>query len=153
MIVDLRDQFRSRLQRRRRALQHLDRAHAGRPAADPESREKPDAFRSRDSAIRATMPARIREHQRMMHDAAVRRPELDGADKPVARKIHRHDEALVDILTFRRYIERLAELHHQIRLAQLPVGRELRRRRQFRRISFARAGCRPSLNGLDLSFR
>jgi hypothetical protein len=51
--------------------------------------------------------ARVREHQGMMHDAAVRRPELYGADKPVAREIHRHNEAFVEILTFRRYIERL----------------------------------------------
>ncbi len=50
----------------------------------------------------------IGEEQRMMNDAVIGWPELDGAHEAIVREIHRHNEALVHVLSFRRNLKRLA---------------------------------------------
>ena len=97
---------------------------------------------------------RIREQERMVHNPAIRGPELHRANISSLCEIHRHDEALIGIGTIGGNLKRLWGLDNQIRRSKLPVRAVEMRWRGFPfRVSSWRAASSPVFDRSDLRER
>src|SRR3989442_14898862 len=86
----------------------------------------------------------------MMHDLRVARPEFNTSDVAHPPDWNRQHEHAGDIGAVRREHIRLRQRDDEIRYAELPSVRPMRRRRQVRGFAFRSAVFEPSLQDPDL---
>ena len=85
-------------------------------------------------------------HVDMMHNLAVARPDLRGANPLAFGEICWHDEMLVGVLAWLD-AKILADIDHDVRLAEAPAFDELGRARQVARITLRSAAIHPGFDG------